>query len=78
MNATNRDTVTKAVKLIAAVSETIRELGEVPSGVLYSQLCGMMTFSMYEDVIAILKSSRLVAERNYVLYWTGPLKGVRA
>lgn len=55
-----------------AVAETIRELGEVPSGTLYAQLCGRMSLSTYDKLIGILKNAGLVSESAHLLKWIGP------
>lgn len=55
-----------------AISETLREMGEVPSGLLYSLLMGRMSLTQYEETIGTLKRAGLVAESNHVLRWVGP------
>lgn len=55
-----------------AVAEAIRQLGEVPSGHLYSQIMGAMDLREYESIIALLKRTGLVAESGNLLTWTGP------
>ena len=72
-----KTTVTKermeaVFKALVAVSETIRELKQVPSGVLYAQLMGIMDLETYEAMIRTLKNTGLVAEENYLLVWKGP------
>jgi len=60
--------------LIAAVAETIRELDSVPSGYLYAQLMGHMSFESYEAVIGWLVRSGVVRrETSHLLVWTGPV-----
>lgn len=71
-NEVSKDQVVSAVKVMAAVAETIRELKEVPSGHLYAQLMGQMSFESYESIIRTLKRADLVAEKGHVLHWTGP------
>ena len=59
--------------LIAAVAETIRDLGSVPSGHLYAQLMGHMSFESYEAIIGWLVRSGVVRrEPSHLLVWTGP------
>lgn len=60
--------------MAVAVAETIRDLGEVPSGHLYAQLMAstQMTLPTYNILIASLKGAGLVSEKNYLLRWVGP------
>lgn len=61
------------VETIKAVSEAIREAGEIPSGHLYALLCGFMSFSDYEAIISLLKRAGLIKENALnLLIWTGP------
>jgi hypothetical protein len=62
-----------ALMVLAAVAETIRELGSVPSGHLYAQLMGRMDFQGYTKLIDTLKGAGLVSEnRQNELTWIGP------
>lgn len=55
-----------------AVTETIRECGEVPSGHLYAQLCAKMDLSTYEGMVATLVKTGLLTKSGDMLRWTGP------
>ena len=62
-----------AIEGVKALAEIIRELGEVPSGLLYSRLMGKVTLSDYNRLIGILKETGLVVETpGHVLRWVGP------
>lgn len=63
--------------LTLAVAEAIREAGEIPSGTLYAMLLGRIDIHGYTKMLAILKSSGLVAETNHLLRWTGPFTGAK-
>lgn len=71
-NAIDREQVLAAIKVAAAVGETIKELGSVPSGHLYAALMGRMDLSTYNKCIGILKQANLVEEKNHLLTWVGP------
>lgn len=62
-----------AVRVAHAIAESIRELGEIPSGHLYARLMGIMDLRQYEQFIDILIDARLV-ERTpaHRLRWIGP------
>ena len=62
----------QAIKTIAAISETIRELKEVPNGHLYARIMGTLSLDQYNQVIAILVRAKLVANKNDLLVWIGP------
>ena len=56
--------------LLHAIAETIRFLGEVPSGEIYARLSGRITLGDYERAVSILKRSNLVTEtRSHLLRW---------
>jgi len=56
--------------LLHALAETIRFLGEVPSGEVYAKLSGRITLGDYEQAISILKRSGLVTETpGHLLRW---------
>lgn len=68
-----------ALGTIQAIAETIRDLGEVPSGVLYARLMGTLPLHDYNRVIDILKRSGLVTETpGHLLRWSGPKAARRA
>jgi hypothetical protein len=73
MSAPNAKTVVAATEVILAVAECIRDLGEVPSGHLYAQLCGLMTLEQYSQIIEIIVSTGRVRESNHLLTWVGPV-----
>ena len=64
-----------ALDLMFAVSETIRELGEVPSGVLYSQLLGRVTYEGYQGLLRALTNTKLIKVENHLITWIGPKFG---
>jgi hypothetical protein len=62
-----------AVRVAHAIAESIRELGQVPSGHLYARLMGVMDLHQYEQVIDLLIDARLVErEPSHLLRWIGP------
>lgn len=63
--------------IIVAVTETIREAGEVPEGVLYATLMDRMDLAAFEKMVAIVVGSGLVTKQSHLLRWVGP-KGARA
>lgn len=61
------------VRVSHAVAETIRELGQVPSGHLYARLMGVIELHQYEQVIDLLIDARLIErDRSHLLRWIGP------
>lgn len=64
--------VSAALQMCAAVAEAIREAKEIPSGTLYTVLCGRVDLPSYEGIIRTLKGAGLVAERAHMLTWVGP------
>jgi hypothetical protein len=62
-----------AVRVAHAIAESIREVGEIPSGHLYARLMGIMDLRQYEQFIDILIDARLVERKpSHLLRWIGP------
>lgn len=65
--------INAAIRVIRDVSETIRELKEVPSGHLYARLMGILTLEQYEQVLDILKGAKLIqVDGSHLIRWAGP------
>ena len=70
MNTTARAT---DYRVIAAMAEAIRALGEVPSGHLYAHVMGSMDLPTYQYIIDRLIGAGLVTmDRSHLLHWIGP------
>jgi hypothetical protein len=69
--ATTQDDVKAALGILRAVADTIRELGDVPSGHLYAHLMSKLSREQYEQVIGVLKQAGLITESNHLLTWVG-------
>ena len=62
-----------ALTLTFEVAETIRKSREIPSGVLYASLAGVLTLEGYEKLLGILQRADLIAvEKNHLIRWIGP------
>lgn len=66
------DQVKAALNMILAVSETIREAGQVPSGTLYAALMSKVDLGGYNRIIDTLKGAGVIREENHCLIWIGP------
>jgi hypothetical protein len=62
---------TAAVRIVAALAEAIRDLGQVPSGHLYMSVMGVMTLDQYQGAIGALIKAGLVEDRHHLLVWVG-------
>ena len=72
MEQVSKEQVRAVTAVVLAVADTVRELGEVPSGVLYANLEGSLSLEHFNKVVGLLKESGCVEETNHVLKWTGP------
>lgn len=68
----NNKDLRMSLEVCEAIGTAIRSLGSVPSGHLYAHLCGKLSMGSYNNIIAILKNSKLVEERSSILIWVGP------
>lgn len=76
MSATQQQKA-EAVKALVmathAISEAIREAGQLPSGELYAIVMKYMTLDSYEWIITRLIGAGLIRrERSHMLVWIGP------
>ncbi len=72
-NQVTKQQVVAMFKITMAVSEAIRELGQVPSGHLYARLMDTLSPQGYESIINTLKGAGVVAEdASHLLRWVGP------
>lgn len=72
MESVSKEQVKAAVGMVAAIAETVRELGKVPSGELYAQLMGTVSLEQYEQILGLLKRADLVKVESHELIWIGP------
>jgi hypothetical protein len=64
--------VKAALNIVAALADTIRELKEVPSGVLYANVMNQLSLEQYNKAIDLLKGAEMITEQNHLLRWIGP------
>ena len=64
--------VRAAMTILTVVSEAIRDLKEVPSGVLYANVISVLSLEQYNKAIELLKGAEMVTEQNHLLRWIGP------
>jgi hypothetical protein len=69
---TQQEQIKSGLEILRAVADTIKELKQVPSGILYSQMMEHMELSTYDKIIGILKGAKLIREENHMLVWIGP------
>ncbi len=70
-----KERLSAAFQATVAVAEVIRELKQIPSGVLYARLMDTMTridLETFNAMVRTLKDTGLVIEENYMLVWKGP------
>lgn len=67
--------VKAAFAVLVAVSETIREVGQVPAGILYARLMDRMDLAGFESMIRVLVNAGLIRQDGNILRWVGPAKG---
>lgn len=62
------------IETIRAVGECVRDLGQVPAGVLYAQLMGRISLERFEAIINLLVSAKVVRRDNHLLTYIGAAK----
>lgn len=69
--AVNQKEVEAAKQIILSVRDAIKELGRVPSGVLYATLSGHLSLRSYQYIISIIQASGAIRVENHELIWVG-------
>lgn len=65
------DTLRAGTAVIMAIADSIRELGDIPSGVLYSAVSGHLSIREFQSVIGLLERAGLVRLDLHVVRWIG-------
>ncbi len=69
----DKNDVLSAIELVRIVADTIRDLSEVPSSHLYTQLMNVIDIRCFERVVTLLVDARLVERTpSHLLRWIGP------
>lgn len=71
MNADTKRQVQCLVATNLALSESIRELGEIPAGHLYARCLDYLDLDTFERLIGIIVDSGVVERRGHLLVWKG-------
>lgn len=67
--------VERTIQMMRAMTETVQELGSIPSGHLYANVMGHMSLDQYDRIIGILVKAKLVTiSGHHVITWIGPNK----
>jgi len=67
--ATTKEQLAAALDTLRALADTVKELGEVPSGHLYQVVMGRMSLQAYEKAIGLLIGAGLIRKCGNVLVW---------
>ena len=59
------------IGIICALADAVKELGQVPNGVLYVNFMLFLSLHEYSEIIEVLKQTGLVEEINNLLCWKG-------
>lgn len=70
--------IAAALAVVQAVAETLQQVGQMPSGHLYTQVMHVVSLEQYTAMIDMLKRTGLVEEQaNHLLIWKGPTPSQR-
>ena len=68
---TTKQQIDGAVQVIAAIANTIRSLGKIPSGELYARIVDRVTIEQYDRILDILKNAELIEVKHHEIAWIG-------
>jgi hypothetical protein len=71
MTAT-KEQLKAGLNIVLAVTEAIREAGEIPAGTLYAVLVGKVDIQGFDKIVSIVTNAGLVEKRGDLLRWVGP------
>jgi hypothetical protein len=77
MSAPNKAELLAALDVVRAVTEAIREAGEIPEGTLYALLMDRFDYPTFERMLALVLHSKLVTNEGHLLRWVGPKGGAQ-
>jgi len=64
--------VKAVISICRTLADTIKELGEVPSGHLYARVSDILSLANYHSAIGFLEKAGLIEVRdNMLLVWKG-------
>lgn len=66
----NKEQAMKLVEVMGIVASVIKEVGSIPSGHLYAQLMGKMSFETYQDMIATMERLNVISVKNHLITYT--------
>jgi len=66
----NKEQAMKLVEVMGAVASVIKEVGSIPSGHLYAQLMGKMSFETYQDMIETMERLNVISVKNNLITYT--------
>jgi len=70
-----RASIRAALEIAITISDTIRDLGEVPEGELYAITMGALDLPAFERLMVMLETTGLISRANHLIRWIGPAKG---
>ena len=59
------------IEVCLALRDAIKELGSIPSGHLYANVCGSIDLQTYTWAIEQIKAAGLIEERTHLLVFVG-------
>ncbi len=72
MEKITSDQIRAALELMRAVIEAVRDAGRIPEGTIYAALCGSLSHSAFESMMARILGTGLVRrEPSHLLVWVG-------
>ena len=59
------------IQICCALRDAIKDLGSIPSGHLYANVCGSIDLQTFTWAIEQMKAAGLIEERNHLLVFVG-------
>lgn len=71
MSQVTPDDIKAGLRILRVLADAIKELGQVPSGVLYARISDLMSLDNYNGAIRLLEQAKMIEVKNHVIHWKG-------
>lgn len=71
MTKIQKQQIDAGLRVVAAVADAIRELGEVPEGHLYTMLMSKFSLQDFNAIIRLLAEKKLIRVEEHLITWIG-------
>ncbi len=72
MSNVTKEQVMAGMQLVLVVADSVRELGNAPTGAIYAALSDRIDYAGFERIIGILVNTGVIRKNGNLLVWIEP------